>query len=296
MPPHFPGEILALLSALFWALAVILFKKSGETVHPLGLNLFKNLLALVLIIPTLRLVGEPLLPSLPASYYLRFVLSGILGMTIGDTLFFVSLNRIGAGLAAVVSYMYGPLLVILSLIFLHEQIGLPQVLGSLLILTALLISTDFRNPPSRNRRHLPSGIILGLLSTAATAAGVIIIKPLLDQTPLLWATALRLLVGLVGLLIFIPLMPDRLQIISSAFNRSRLGYSIAGTILGTYIALTLWLGGMKYTRVSTAAPLNQLSNIFVFIFGALLLREPVNGRRLAAILLAFTGAVLVILK
>ena len=53
------GEAMALLSAIVWALAVILFKKSGEVVHPVGLNLSKNALAAVLLsIPPL----PPLLP------------------------------------------------------------------------------------------------------------------------------------------------------------------------------------------------------------------------------------------
>jgi drug/metabolite transporter (DMT)-like permease len=39
--------------------------------------------------------------------------------------------------------------------------------------------------------------------------------------------------------------------------------------------------------------LNQLSNIFIFILAALVLKEPVTLRRLIAIILAFGGALLV---
>ncbi len=37
-----PGEVWALLAALIWSVAVILFKRTGEEVPPLALNLFKN--------------------------------------------------------------------------------------------------------------------------------------------------------------------------------------------------------------------------------------------------------------
>ena len=59
------GEILSLLTAVFWAVAVILFKKSGETVHPLGLNLFKNALGFLLILITLGVFKEALFHPVP---------------------------------------------------------------------------------------------------------------------------------------------------------------------------------------------------------------------------------------
>ncbi len=295
---NFPllGETLALFSALLWALAVILFKKSGETVHPLGLNLFKNMLALVLLIPTLIIFHTPLVPTIPFAYYLRFVLSGLLGMTLGDTLFFISLNRLGANLAAITSYTYSPLMVIFSMVFLKERILPLQIFGMGLILTALLLISNYRNPIQISRRNLLTGITLGILSTASTAVGVIIIKPLLAQIPLLWATAFRLMIGMIGVTVVTLVLPERKKIISSIFKLHGLGYSTAGTVLGTYLALTVWLGGMKFTQVSVAAPLNQLSNIFVFIFSALFLREPITRHRLLAIIAAGIGAAIIFLK
>jgi len=295
MPAAFPflGETLALLCALFWAFAVILFKKSGETAHPLGLNLFKNLLALVLFIPTLLFFHEPLLPRMPLFDLARFFLSGILGMAIGDTLFFMSLNRIGAGLSAIVGYMYSPLIIALSLFFLKECLTLLQILGIALILAALLLTSQIKVPEKIKRKTLFIGIILGVLSSAATAASIVLIKPLLAKTSLLWATAFRLFAGLIGVIFFILFMPERRRILGSTFTTKGLGYTIGATILGTYIALTVWLGGMKFTQASVAAPLNQLSNIFIFILSALLLKEPVNSKRIIAIIIAFTGALLV---
>ena len=49
------GELFALGSAMVWALAVILFRRSGETLPPFELNLFKNLVGLVLLVPTILL-------------------------------------------------------------------------------------------------------------------------------------------------------------------------------------------------------------------------------------------------
>ncbi|MEO0109358.1 MAG: DMT family transporter [candidate division WOR-3 bacterium] len=297
MPINFPflGETLALLSALFWALAVIFFKKSGERTHPLGLNFFKNFLALILFLPTLTLLGEPLVPRVSLSEFALFFLSGLLGMSVGDTLFFASLNRLGAGISAIISYTYSPLLIGLSLFFLKENLRLIQILGIILILFALLLTTQIKLPEKVKKRTLLLGIALGLLSTAATAIGVILIKPLLAKNSLFVVTAIRLFAGLVGVSFFILFLPNRKEIIKSAFARKGFGYNLGGAIFGTYIALTIWLGGMKFTPVSIAAPLNQLSNIFIFLLAALILKEPFNRERVFALIFAFIGALLVII-
>lgn len=296
MPLKLPylGEILALLSALFWAFAVILFKKSGETRHPLTLNIFKNLLATILLIPTIVLFREPLLPRLSLHDYVCFIASGILGMAIGDTLFFASLNRIGASLSAIVSYMYSPALVILSILLLKETLSPFQFIGIFLILAALLTTTRIELPQNLTRGRLLTGVLLGVLSTLATAIGVIIIKPLLAQNSILWVTLIRLFAALISLFIITLLLPERRVLLSSLFIRKGIGYPILATILGTYLALTVWLGGIKFTRVSIAAPLNQLSNIFIFILAALLLKEPITLRKIGAIVIAFAGALLVV--
>ena len=39
------GITLALTCAITWSLAVVLFKKSGDSLHPILLNLLKTLLA-----------------------------------------------------------------------------------------------------------------------------------------------------------------------------------------------------------------------------------------------------------
>ncbi len=65
-------------------------------------------------------------------------------------------------------------------------------------------------------------------------------------------------------------------------------------MLGGYLSMILWMGGMKFTLVSRAALLNQVSTILVFAFATVLPREPLTPRRGAAIAMATAGAVLVI--
>jgi drug/metabolite transporter (DMT)-like permease len=287
------GETLALVTAVTWAFAVILFRKSGETVHPVFLNLFKNLLAIALFLPTMWILGETLTRHAPATDYLLLLLSGALGIGIGDAMFFKSLNEIGAGLWSIVACLYSPFIIVLSVILLGERLTVPQILGAVMIISAVLSTIQRKSSTSRVRRDLVSGIIWGVLATAATAVGIVMIKPLLERSPILWVTEVRLFGGVAVLVLITLFHPSRRRILFSNFSPSAWGYTVAGSLLGAYLAMFFWLAGMKFTQASVAAVLNQTSNMFVFVFAAIFLREPITRQRTIAIVLAISGAFLV---
>lgn len=292
--PHL-GEILALSCALLWAIAVILFRKSGETVAPSGLNLFKNTLALILFIPTSLILKVPLFPEISLGDYMIVMASGIIGLTISDTLFFRSLNLLGAELSAIVDCLYSPFIIGLSVLFLKERMNGIQILGVALIISAVLGVSGVREKKYISRRDLGLGILFGVLAMATMAVGIVMLKPVLNHTPLLWVTEARLLAGCAGLAVYLLFNPRGKEILGSLVTVRNWQYMLPGSFLGAYLAMVIWLGGMKYTQASIASALNQTSNIFVFILAAIILKEPVTLIRVIAIVLAFTGAFLVYL-
>lgn len=289
------GEILSFLAAIVWAFAVILFKKSGETVHPIALNLFKNLLAIVLFLPTMFIFNEALVRQVPYSEYGLLILSGVIGIGIGDTLLFKSLNLIGAGLSAIVVCMYSPFIITLSVLWLGERLTLLQVAGALMIISAVLSTIRVKKRKEISSRDLLWGIFCGVVATAAMAVGIVMIKPLLGRSPLLWVTEVRLFGGTLGLVLITLFHPFRRRIVSSLFISRGWRYTISGSFFGAYLAMFVWLAGMKFTQVSIASALNQTSTIFIFLFAAILLKEPITLRRIVAVILAVSGAFLVFL-
>jgi len=290
--PHF-GEMLALTTAVVWAAAVILFKKSGETVHPIALNLFKNLLAVVLLFPTLYLFGDVFLRPAPMGDYLLLLLSGAMGIGIADTLFFMSLNMLGAGLSAIVDCLYSPCVIGVAMLWLGERLSVLQIAGVCLIVSAVLEATLRKHGTHLSRRNLWLGVLYGALSMAIMAVGIIMVKPLLERSPIIWVSEIRLIGGALVLGVVLLFHPQRRAILQSATNSRGWGYMFSGSFLGAYLALILWLGGMKFAHASVAAALNQTSNIFIFILAAIFLRERITRRRAVGILLGVAGAYLV---
>jgi len=287
------GQSLALLTAVTWAFAVILFKKSGEAVHPIGLNLFKNTLAVALLIPTVWLFGETLFYPASTGDYLLILASGALGIGISDTLFFMSLNTLGAGLIAIVDCLYSPFIILLSFLWLGEVLNIWQVIGVILIVSAVLTATREKNNGPVDRRRVFWGLFYGVMAMAVMAVGIVMIKPVLDRSPLFWVTTVRLFGGVLVLLVILIFHPARKKIVGSIGSPKRWGYTLSGSFTGAYLAMVLWLAGMKFTQASIASALNQMSNVFIFIFAALLLKEKLTLFRVLGIILGFGGTLLV---
>ena len=287
------GPILALATAVSWAIAVVLFKKSGEHVHPIGLNLFKAVLAAVLLAPTIWLSTETFFRDVPLWEWALVFSSGVLGIGIADTFLFKSLNVIGAGRLAVVDCLYSPFVIALSILFLGERLSVWQFVGVVLIISAVLSITSERKMAPVNGVSIVKGVLLGALAIACTATSLVMVKPLLERSPLLWVTEVRMIGGVVVLLVVLSLHRRRREILRSVVSVGSWAFTLSGSFMGAYVATMLWLAGMKFTQASVAAALNQTSNIFIFVFAALFLKERVTLLRTLGILLGVGGAFLV---
>ncbi|NLI16189.1 MAG: DMT family transporter [candidate division Zixibacteria bacterium] len=290
--PYF-GELLSFLTAFVWAMAVILFKKSGETVHPIALNMFKNILAMVLLLPTMLMFGEDVFYSAPADEYWWLIISGAIGIGVGDTLFFKGLNLLGAGLLSIVDTLYLPMVIFLSIIWLGESLSIWQFVGVAAIIGAIILATYEKRNQKLSRRNLIWGTFYGLMAMAAMAVSIVFTKPLLERSPIIWLTEVRLVGGVITLLIVFAFHKSKKQILISLTHIHGLKYMFWGSFLGAYLSMMIWLTGMKYAQASVASALNQTSNVLIFVLAALFLKERFNFRRIAAIVIAMTGVFLV---
>lgn len=287
------GEIFALAAAIFWALAVILFKRAGETVPPFTLNLFRAVVSTALTVTTLLCLGEKLWNAASLADYLILFASGIIAIAISDTLFHRSLNLVGAGISAIVDCLYSPLTVLLAFVILGEHLSLWQFVGMGLVLSGVLAAARHRPPPWATKRDLFWGVIWGILAMATLALGIVIAKPVLDRSGVIWATAVRQ-VGCLGVMLPLAAASPRRKEILGVFRPRRVWrMMLPGAVLGSYLSLICWIAGMKYTQVSVAAIINQSSTVFVLILAAIFLGEPFTRRKLIASAVAIAGIVLV---
>ena len=287
------GEFYALAAALVWAFAVILFKKSGEHIGAFALNVFRVGISLLVFVPLLLISRQKLILDLPWQDYAVLAASGVLGIALADTFFHNALNRLGAGLTAIVDCTYSPFIVFFAFVILGERLSGWQLLGMLLVVSAVLLASGHKPPAGLTRRNLLAGIAYGLAAMATMGVGIVWAKPVLERTPVIWATAVRQAATFAVMVPVALLHPGRRRIFSVFKPARSWRFSLPGTLLGSCLALLFWIGGMKHTQAGAAAIINQTATIFVLINATIFLKEPFTRRKALAAALAVGGILLV---
>lgn len=291
--PH-AGEVYSALCALLWAVAVILFRKSGEKVTPVVLNLFKDVTGLILLCTTMAILSVEFFPAgQSAEDWIILLISGVIGIGIADTLFFASLNRLGAGRSAIVDCLYSPFVILCSLVHLDESFGPLLIVAMALMVGAIFIGTwQPESSQPEDARQIKIGIILGVISMACMAIGISMAKPVLDRSDPWWATTVRMASGTALLAVIVACTSRRREFLRVFRPSSLWKVTIPAALTGSYLAVFFWIAGMKYTETTTASVLNQSSNVFVIFLATLFLKERLTVRKLIAICLGFAGGVM----
>jgi len=287
---------MAISCAMLWGLAIAYFKKSEEIMSPMVLTLYKSLISSLLFLPIMMLIDPvPGGSSLLTTDVFILCLSGILGISLADSLIFKCLHSLGAGLFGVVDCLYSPILILFSCVLLSTPLTTPEIIGSCLVISAVLMATLKTGNSSEDHPHLWSGIMYGAMGMCLMAVSIILMKPVLDDVSVWWVTGIRLISSTLVLFVMVYYAGKWKQFRGVLWNKKVLKHALPGTLLGNFLAMTLWIAAFKYTDVHSAAILNQTSTIFIVLFASLILKEPFTKRRLGATLLAFSGAMIVIL-
>jgi drug/metabolite transporter (DMT)-like permease len=288
------GEMLSIGSALAWATAVIIYKRLGETLPPLTLNLVKNLLVLGMLALTVQVLGTTP-PRLDALGLGVTLLSGVIGMACADSLYFAALNRLGASRAGIIGNLYSPFVIGLSMLFLSESMRPLQWLGFALVSAGVLVVSRARgHATGLDRRRLRQGIALGVAAIFLMAAAIVLIKPWLGGQPVLWIVLLRTLGGLLGLLVLFAWRREAPWRTLSG-RRVRWPLLLLAAFVGQYLAVLMWIGGYKYAPATVAAILNETSSAFIVLLAALSLREPLGARKLLGVACTLAGVACLLL-
>ncbi len=288
------GDLYAVITAVCWSSAVILFDISTKNFTAIQLNVLKNFIGVFGFVLTIVLFSIPS-PNFSQQDIFTLALSGFLGILIADGLFLESLRRLGSGISAVVSTIYTPTVFIIAFILFNETINLHSYIGGVLVLGGITISV-FQPPKTIKKRDLYIGILFGIMANILTAYSVLIIKPIMKNNSVIYVALYRFSIGLFFGII-INLVKSGTKAFIQKFKQGLTNqYVVFGAILGTYLSVIFWLAGYKYTLAGRAAIYNQLSTVFIIILARVFLKEPMTSKKIIGVSLAIFGAMIVSLS
>lgn len=305
MSSEFVGELAALLAAFFWAAASLMFGRLGREISPVVLNLVKGVFAIAFILITLVIqsawpASELLTiaattataPALPTRSMLYLIISGGLGIGLGDTAYFAAINVLGARRALLLETLAPPMTAVLAWMFLAEQLSWMATSGILVTLIGVAWVVSER-VPGTEKVSPGSGILIALVATFCQAAGAVFSRAALADTavsPLL-SSLIRLAAGLafMGVLLVVRSQRTQWKALLTTLKSPRLLSQIAGvSFFATYLGIWLQQISLKYTAAGIAQALLATSPLFVLPMAALL-GDRVSPRAILGVAIALGG-------
>lgn len=288
MPIH---ELAALGAATCWALTGII--SAGPAGH-LGAPAFNRLRQIfVTAMLALYVLATGSWRELEAANVLPLLASGFIGIFIGDTLLFATLNRVGPRRSGILFALNAPIAAILGWLLLGETLTMKALAGMALVVAGVLLAILFGKRRAQLHQWetvkgpLWIGVALGLGAATGQAIGSIIARPVMETgiDPFV-ASMLRVGIAAAFLTVMIQLPIPALKPKNPLTWKVAIMTALTG-ILALAIGMTLLLFALSGGKVGIVSTLSATSP--VIILPLLWLR---TGERPAAG--AWAGAALVV--
>ncbi len=294
----FLGEIAALTTATFWAIASLLFNAAARRLGAFTLNQARITVALIALTAILLATrGVNWAPDAQWSNVLLLALSGLIGLMLGDWAYFGALVYLGPRLSTLLMTLAPPMAALLAVPILGERMSAAAWAGMALILAGVAWVILERPTESIPRGHRMRGVLLGALGGLGQALGLILSKlgmgTVVDPLP---ATAIRMAAATAGV-----------WILALAYRRTgalvkltrdpvarwaTLGASFLGPVFGVWLSLI----AIRLTKTGIAATLMATTPILVLPLVVIVRKERVTSRAAVGALLAVAGVAIIFLR
>jgi drug/metabolite transporter (DMT)-like permease len=295
---NYIGEIAALATAFCWSITSYAFTNASRRVGAIQVNIDRMAFASIILICIIAISGISL--NLSFNQISNLVISGILGLVVGDSFLFKSFQMIGARLGIIIMAAVPILSTILAYFFLDEIISYLGMFGMLLTIAGILIVVlEKKSVEQNNIPFNKLGIFYGFLGALGQASGLIFAKYAFQGGNLngFAASFIRLFSASI---IILP--------IASTFRRYKNPFGIypkdsysakvilIGTIFGPVLGITGSLIAIEYAKVGIASTLMATMPIIMLPISRFYFKEKLDWKAIIGAFVAVIGAAIIFLR
>jgi drug/metabolite transporter (DMT)-like permease len=284
------GALAALAAALCWTLASSLWRALPTSLSAGQLNLLKNLLAAALLWPLVW--GRPW--AMAPQQVLLLGLSGVVGIAMGDSLYFAALRRLGTRRTLTLDAGGPAVTAMAGMVWLSERPTGLDWLGLVLITSALLLVATRQTGPGESARRQWQGVVMALGALLCGSSGALLSRAALRDFSVdpLQSALMRLLAATVVLLPLLMTLPRGGLGPKPAHWRWPL--ALLATLLGTTAGIALQQTALQRLPGGLAVALLATAPVMALPLAALEGDRP-GWRGWCAALLALAGVSCVVL-
>lgn len=295
------GEFAALGAAISWAVAPIMYKKALSGVAPVSANIVRcatNASALLFILIASGLTN--VLIQLPLSTLLVVIVSGIIGLGLGDTIYMFALKTIGVSRAVPLASTYPLFALIWATILLGETVTALAIAGMVLILAGIwLLSREEGDSTIHFQgRAIATGVGLSLLTAVVWSVSItlmdyaVTLPGIMNNIEANYAIVTVRITGMALVLLALAPLLDRERGFLKLNWRAIVLLCVGGLVANGLGWLLLNYSFLNIAEAQ-AVPISSTTPLFSMLAGLMLFHEKMTRRNTLGALLVVLGVVLI---
>lgn len=311
-----PGELAALVTALMWAFTAFFFGTAGRMVGSRQVNVIRLFGAVVILCAAMLIFGLDW--SIPTAQASLLALSGLIGLVIGDAVYFECLVILGPRRGALLMTLAPVFTALLQLPLLNESLGPVALIGMAVTLAGVAWVVLERASVGEIQGSLRKGVVFGVLGALLQGLGIIVAKAGLGMSPVdgllvqwfelparvleesqaivggveihaMYGTLWRMAPSLILLFAWRLLCRDNGQIWQALRHRRAMVYTFVGAFVGPFLGVWFSLYAAGHTTTAVAMTIISIQPVLVIPLVVFALKEKVSPRAVVGALIAIAG-------
>ncbi|MFW9806010.1 MAG: DMT family transporter [Candidatus Thorarchaeota archaeon] len=295
--PYLLGIVSALLGMIFFGVTNILYKKMSNDISVLDIMFTRMWVSLPVAYVFGVIASGSLIFTIPSEALFPLILSMVIGIIVGDGLYFLSQERIGVSRAFPIAMSYPLLVYFLAALFLEEPVIPQRVLGAIIIVVGVIMIARAEHDDEKidkrwSREDIRIGKVLAFLVFFCWAASDVIFQFGLTGVPAAEANFYRVFAASLILIpiFFLSLRGERVF----PSKRTTIHALLVG-IIALGFSLIAYSFGVKFVGVTVTALIIASAPMFTAPLSVILLDEDVNRNVALGTILTIIGVLMVVL-
>ncbi|MBN1231049.1 MAG: DMT family transporter [Anaerolineales bacterium] len=293
--PYF-GEIVSLITSLCFAVGPTFFTLAGAKAGSDVVNRARLLAAFSLLMIIHLVVFGSFIPMGTDGYRWGWLLlSGAIGLGLGDLGLFRAFNLLGTRLAMLFLSTSPVISLLLAWIFLGETLTIGQGVGILMVVGGVawvIYESNQTKEDERSAKDFRFGILMATLGAFGQAVGLLTAKlGASGGYPAISGQLIRMMGGVIIMWGFtIIIRKTRYTVEQLRHNSSAINWILWGTLVGPILGLWVSLLGVQYTpSLGISSTLQSLAPVFLLPISYFVFNERYSWKVVIATLLALAG-------
>jgi drug/metabolite transporter (DMT)-like permease len=297
------GELIALLTAVFWTITSLAFQQATRRAGSISVNIIRLLIALVIYAVISSFSRGMFLPFDASSHqWIWMSISGLIGFVFGDYFLLKSYEFISARITMLIMSLAAPLASIISWFVLGETMDALSLFAMFITLFGIVLvitekkKLDDEKLGKKSRKlqfsFSPKGLIFAFLGTIGQATGLVLSKYGMRDYNVFAATQIRIIAGAFGFIILVTFIKRWPRVKEAVTDTVSMKFIMIGSIFGPFLGVYASLLAIKFTTIGIASTIMAIIPVLIIPPAILLYKEKVTVKEVIGAFIALGGIVL----